>query len=308
MTDNDQQKRFVVTAKEGWKFHDDRLFKDMFIPFCTEFNAFRIDDQHILYNANVLPTINDNKIVIMEKECVNDMLWKVVSKHTHIDFYKDSALTDYSYTFYANSEIIVEECSNGPDGKLFKAWEHNLYFSIPFSFESHMVPMNNLILGRISNTDGVLLRKTKEIYSDVIGLLPFNTHVIIQNKLFSDIPSNKNLKRLQLFNNMGWINAVSNYDGFPNVEIISLCKNPFQYSTTVIKLDQSPFQDFSTPKVNIHSPELCIICLQNERTVAVTHESYGHMLYCITCADIMSERNEKCPLCRTEVVQYVRMY
>lgn len=308
MTDNhDQQKRFVVTSSEGWKYHDEHVSKDMFIPFCTEFDAFRIDDQNILYNGNVLSTINDNKIVIIEKECLDDMLWKVVSKNTHVDFFKDHEMTEYAYTFYANSEIIVDECSNGPNGKLFRKWEQDLYFSMPFRFESHMVPMKNLIVGRITNTDGVLLRKTKEIYSDVVGLLPYNTHVIIQNKLFSDIPSMKNLKRLQLFNNIGWMNAMSNYDGFSNVEIIGLCRNPFQYSTTIIKLDQSPFQDFSAASKN-NDTDVCIICLQHERTVAVIHETYGHMLYCSKCSDMMSERNEKCPICRTEIVQYIRIH
>lgn len=307
MTDGNQSqslRRFVITAKEGFHYHDNILFKDMFIPFCTEFDACRIDEHYILYNSQLLPTRNPNKtIVILEKECVNDMLWKVISRQLPIDLFKDQELTDYVHTFYANSEVIVDECKNISEGKLFRVWEQHLYFSLSAD-DIHLVPMKHLILARILNTDGLILRKTKEIYSDVVGLLPYNTHVIIQNKSFSEIPSHKNIKRFQLFNNIGWISSMSSFDGRSNIEVIGICENPFHYSTTIIKLDQSPFQDFSLPK----GDGLCVICLHSEREVAVTHNGYGHMLYCSKCAEIMSERNEKCPLCRTDITQYIRIY
>lgn len=306
MTDNEH--RFIVIAKEGMCFRDDIFVRDMYIPFGTEFDALRVDEGHILYNGSILPTTRGHKTIILEKECVEDMLWKVVSKHSPIDFFRDAMLTDYVYTFYANSQVIVDECRSSPGGKLFRTRDHNLYFSVPSVFEDHLVEMKNLILGRVCNTEGVILRQTKEIYSTVVGILPYNTYVVIKNKAFSDIPSTKHLKRLQLSGNLGWMNDMSNYDGLQNIELLGICTNPFRYSTTVIKLDASPFQDLDFPKSPKPTTELCVICLASERTVAVIHDAYGHMLYCKACADIMSERAEKCPICRTAVAQYVRMY
>jgi hypothetical protein len=189
---------------------------------------------------------------------------------------------------------------------MFKVWEQQLYFMMPYG-QHDIVPMKHCIFGRVCNTDGVLLRREKDVYSQILGLLPYNTVVVIDNKDFSAIPTQKNVKRYKIFPNKGWVNACSGYEDHVNIDIIGTADNPCALAeqTTVISLDPSPFQDFSNTNVLTDS---CIICLQHPRTIAVLHQEYGHLIYCKTCAEKMKEKNEKCPICRTQVHQYLRMY
>lgn len=302
---SDSPERFIVITKNGWSYHDPQMCRDMFMPFCTEFDATRIDDSFVLFNSKILPTACNGQISIIEKACLDDMLWKVVAPQHPIDFFKDALRTEYVYTFYSNSEVIVDRSSNDLDGKLYKVWNQELYFHI--SNKDHLQPMKRFILARVCNTDGLLLRPGKEIYSaPILGLLPYNTIVVIKNKAFTDIPSNQNIKRLEIFHNTspGWINAVSSFDGKDNVDILGLTDNPFDHmsKTTIIKFDASPFQDLSV------NPTMCVVCLTREKTVAAIHEGLGHLVFCSTCAPIMDQRKEKCPICRSPVLQYLRMY
>lgn len=296
-------RRFIVISRDGWTY---RLFDQsrfMYMPLGTEFEAIRINDENIMLNTNLVPTKKDGNIAIIEKECVDDMLWKVIHQKQFIDIFSDPLLSIYQHTYYENSEIIVDSCNHhAMDTKLYKILEQSLYFELPY--EIPLVPMKNFILCRITNTDGVLLRKDKEIYSPLVGLLAFNTKIVIQNKEFSNIPTTKNIKRLELFNNKGWISYM-NADEKPNIEIIGICDDPFEYDATtlVIQLDHSPFQMMEDTQ-----QQSCIICLHNKRTIAILHDSYGHLVYCNKCAEIMQNKKEKCPICRTQIVQYLRMY
>jgi hypothetical protein len=291
---------FIVIAINGFQHFIPNLNRTIFFPFSKEFKARRVDDSTIMYNSHLIPIRGEqDEIVMIEKKCIDDWIWKVSSSNQMIDIFSDSSLENYSYSVFPNTEIHIQQSFFKDGIEIFQVYDRDLFFH-----STSLVPMKHLLIGRVLNTDGVILRKGKEIYSEVIGILPFNTKIVIEQKAFSDIPTNCRIPRYQLFDKKGWINVLS-HSKSPNIEIIGLCNDPFSVSTVVIDMNHnSPFISTESQEQS----EKCIICMNKEKIYSVIHNDYGHLLYCEDCVDKMKTRNENCPICRTPVIQYLRMY
>lgn len=290
---------FIVIAINGFQYFIPELNRTIFFPFSKEIKAKRVDSSTIMYRSHLIPVRGEkNEITMIEKKCIDDWIWKVSSPTQIIDIFSDSSLENYSYSVFPKTEIHIQQSFFKDNIEVFQVYDRDLFFH-----STSLVPMKHLLLGRILNTDGVILRKGIEIYSEVIGILPFNTKIVIEQKAFSKIPTTSRIPRYRLFEK-GWINVLG-HSKTPNVEIIGLCHDPFSVSTLVIDMNHnSPFISTETYEQN----EKCIICMNKEKTHSVIHNDYGHLLYCEDCVENMKSRNEKCPICRTPVIQYLRMY
>lgn len=322
---------FTVFLKSGWKYKDPHTQRIMSISYATEFQAARVDTDTIRFQKMVLPTrSDDDRVAIIEKRCLDDMVWKIVHPTQVIDVFADPQLLTYSHSVFPNTEIFVDRSFHDAAGiQIYKILDHELYVQnnpIDFTFfgtdtfanqggedehgiitTMHLVPMKNMMVARVLNTDGLFIYKSKELYSGVIGLLPFNSRVVVQSKSFTRVPSHHHVQRYQVFHNKGWVNAVG-MSGVPNLEFLALSTNPFEHQPKNLLADLIHKTPFLEEPVGGNDELKCVICLCREKEIAVLHDTYAHLLYCRICALIMEERKAPCPLCRTSVHRYLRTY
>ena len=63
-----------------------------------------------------------------------------------------------------------------------------------------------------------------------------------------------------------------------------------------------------SPSAAIQPPDLCEVCLVEERDARHALVPCGHQRFCASCAARVEEEARGCPLCRTPITMVLRLY
>lgn len=249
----------------------------------------------------------------MEIETIEDMYWSIyVLPGLGIHVYSDQHLTEYCYTIPYKNKINITGRSFIDSNYVYTLEEdtskyigYDLYHYMFNYYPLFLSPIRNVLFGKITNPDGVLVRRTKEIYSQIIGILNVNARVYIKQKDFSTVPSTNNIARYQLVNDMGWINVVN--QNSHNVSIQGyIPPNETEFEMTIIDLQKTCFVSDSREKESIK--KMCIICTNDEPGCVFIHEGTGHAVCCFNCGKRIMEMKMKCPMCRQQIEKLVQLF
>lgn len=289
---------FTIINKNGVYIHKNEYHR-YYYGFTSQISAKRINEYMIDIDGHIISTLdNNNEIQIVESELLKDIEWKI-SVGFNIHLYIDSNLTEYAMTIPKNTDIFIDERFYSHYQYIYKTGTY--YFSC-FSLDPlPIVPMKNILIGRIINQDGVIVRRGVENYSNVIGILSYNSFVLIQNKDFTKIPIQKNIRRLELYEKKGWINLY--HHNISNIEWLGIYNNNFPCKMDIIPLNTSVF---IKDEENIPENHLCIICYTNRIDTVFIHGNYGHNICCQNCSKKIKEN--ECPLCKQNIDKIILLF
>lgn len=288
-------------------------------PYLSEFEGERVDyEKVIICGINKQIKIQeDNILYAIELNVIEDLFWQIIvlsDKGVHV--YKDKELNEYTYSYPKNSKIKIKNRMIVNGMNVFQTYDNNYIGHDCFSYLFHstfdiktnnpsplhmyLLPIRYILFGKVVNKDGLLVRKTKDIFSTVIGILNINATIYLKNKDFSSVPLQNNIHRFELINNKGWINLYSIND-IPNFEIygyVPTNEDISQLEISIIDLDQnSIFQK---------KENLCITCMNREPNSVFIHGNSGHSVCCFSCSKKL--RNNKCPICKQDIEKTIQIY
>jgi hypothetical protein len=55
-------------------------------------------------------------------------------------------------------------------------------------------------------------------------------------------------------------------------------------------------------------PEVCLLCLTEERTATIVHGETGHICCCLQCARILKQKGDRCPVCRLPIQMVIQHF
>lgn len=333
MSNKKSLRRFRVIVEEGLTITMGTGVLYRF-PYLCEFDGRRISETQVHINSFPSPTevVHGNVVMAMEVHAIEDMYWvlQVHSKYGEA-LYRDESLTDYMCTIprglrmmvvsrtinaqcqyvyrvdvgretYGYIGISQEESSSNGGSALSSP-------STGRSSSSALIPMRGVLCGRVQNVDGLVVRKTKDMDSCIVGFLSHDSIVYVQAKDFSERhPSGEmNVYRYQLVDDRGWVNAFNQgrvYD--PNILIMGHDQPNVQEHCMPIQTMRMSSGGCEEEK---EEKETCVVCMQMGRDVLFLHDNgMGHRLCCRTCGDKIMASGRRCPVCRKEVIQTVQIY
>ncbi|XP_057302883.1 uncharacterized protein LOC130637047 [Hydractinia symbiolongicarpus] len=65
---------------------------------------------------------------------------------------------------------------------------------------------------------------------------------------------------------------------------------------------------FSDDDDDLEDEDKCIICLSKRKSATFVHGRMGHCCCCLSCASILENRRDKCPICRAPIDFVIRQY
>lgn len=310
---------FRVVNENGLQIQDHDLTYKM--PYQTNFEATRISEREALMKGSnrVITLFDDHHVYAMESQAIDDTNWMItVTSKRGLHVYKDKELTQYHYTLpkgcsaFAGARFLL--------GKIHVYYVYTLfdvqgyvadesrcpYISSPRSPPFVMNTIRGVLFGRILNSDGVLVRETKENYSDVIGVLNMDARVYIDGKDFSEVPSYKNVHKYRLAGGKGWINVYSQGNYYcPNVGFYGYV--PKNVDMDELEMAIVPCKKKIEDDKNVDST--CISCMTNQRNALFLHENeYGHQVCCMDCANKVVGRRMGCPVCRLPIESVIQIF
>ena len=313
-------RRFRVVNENGIEIRQgDILYK---IPHQAEFEAHRMSEWEVTLkeSGHVVVVVHNDTIFAMEIDAIEDSCWSLLIQcKGGVHVFKDKCLTEYMYTVPKGIELYV-----GGRYTISGYYVYSIYtiFNIQgyigynrFLDDSPFIlkPFQGILVGRILNRDGVLVRQSKENYSHVVGVLNFDAKVYIDSKDFSDIPSDANIQKYRLIGDKGWINVFSQGNLYcPNVEIrgytpFSDSKKDFYEMAMAIIPCQPSVQKNQTHIDHIQGT--CISCMNRVCNALFLHEGeYGHNICCLECAKEVYVRRMGCPVCRKPIQKVIQIF
>jgi hypothetical protein len=308
--------KFQVVHKSGlWITNISFLY-----PYQSQFEAERIDYNRVKINGIIEEVIikDGTTIYAMETNVIEDLYWSIqVFQEPCVHVYTNQQLTDYIYSVPFQNKIHIASRSYVDGNYVYQLQEvpppmkenENVSFYIGYDTYHYMfnhvpfiiTPIRNVMFGRVLNPDGVLIRKTKEIYSQVVGVLNVNARVYIKSKDFSSIPTSPNIARYELINNQGWIN-VHNNGVSHNVFVegyVPSNENIHQLQMTIIDFEKTCF---------MKEDDKCIVCANTKPQCVFVHGETGHSVCCLTCGQRLMEKKMKCPICRQPIEKLIRLF
>jgi len=158
--------------------------------------------------------------------------------------------------------------------------------------EAVLKPMSRPLLLKVVHTDGVIVRRTRECASEVLGYLPYDTFFIVDKKDFCTLYPSWHAHRLCLHGDRGWITNTG-------VELVGfLTKQVFK------KHKEPPLLRF----VRSDEHTRCCICQEKEIDATFVHGNHGHSVACMACAKKCTSDQKKCPICRDPVEKIIYNY
>lgn len=305
------------------------------LPEHVEFFGERISetDVRLMTTGEVISIRFGSIIYAMEADAIEDLYWIIrVSQRHGIKLYRDKFMTEYLYTIpFGVSLTVISRYMIGNQCIYYVAVMNNQYGYVGYKMEEGRIPrqicmekIRGVLFGRILNRDGVIVRRTKEAYSSIVGIIGMGSLICIDEKDFSDIPQEENFHRFRLWKNRGWINAychskhgndtsnveVFGYvpklflkDGYENLLDMNICK--LEMCPNIEKSEKS----ISSLENQSITCQLCISCMLKEKNALFLHEGdYGHNVCCLECARKVMECGMKCPICRLPIVKVIQMF
>lgn len=285
---------FTVISYHGIFIYKDDMTR-YFYNYLSEVNGKRINEYLIEINDKIISTLdNDNRIQIIETELLRDAEWKICQPYD-IHLYYDIELNEYAMTIPKNTDILIDKRIYYKSDYVYMT---SCYFFSFFFYPNLtlLCPMKNILIARVINKDGLIVRQGIENYSPVIGIINYGTFVLVQEKDFTKIPMYENSKRLCLYEKKGWINFETT-----NIEWIGIYNHSFICNTDIIPIDTSIFIKTET----IPEKDLCIICFHNKINTVFVHGNDGHDICCKICSEKI---NDKCPLCKQKIEKIIYLY
>lgn len=291
---------FQVRNEQGFSFQHNNM--NYTFPYLSTFEAERKKNTRIIlsdFNPNIEIDINENDII--EIEALYDSFFNIFSEFP-VNVYSDEYLKDYSYTIPKNTNIQIKKSFSSTStpylstyllyNDLYIGDMDHLYY---YNQKLKMRPLSKILMARILSKDGVIVRRHKEMYSPIIGILPYNQLIFIKKKDVCRLPSHDHTFRLQLLNEQGWIN----YNTCDNltIDIIGYCKD--EEPINIIDLDNT--------SIFIDDSKKCIICLSNDKNIAFLHDDHAHNVVCKSCSNKF-ELNDKCPICRKRIEKKIILF
>ena len=309
--------KFQVIHENGLWVTDNEI--SYFYPYFSQFEASRVD-----FTSIKIPGITNTVVIkqveivyAMEVNAIEDLYWTIhVFPQTGIHVYSDKQLTEYVYTIPAKNKINIKNRSY-LEGNYVYQIEPSIHekdktisyyvgydlFHFMFCFKPMiMTPIRNILFGKITNPDGVLVRKTKELYSQVIGVLNLHSLIYIRNKDFSTIPTTQNIARYELINDKGWINVVNSSINNVSIEgYIPSNENVRELQMTIIDFEK-------TCLIKPEEYDKCIICTNVKPQCVFIHGDTGHSVCCLSCGQHIMTKKMKCPICRQTIEKLIRLF
>lgn len=321
---------FRVVSEDGFLITDDYNITYKY-PFYAEFEAERVSltDIRFPHIDKRFSVVEGDKVYAVETQAIDDMYWNIMIRGERgVHVYQTMQLVNYLFTIPDKTRIIVSRRSIvkgkpvyglrtglSTEGYIgYDAYHH------AFSNPSFMlVPLTGVLFGRVVNTDGLLVRKSKEIYSPVTGVLNMNARVYIQGKDFSDLPSNQNVHRYQLINNQGWINVYANENYTLNVQLfghVPFGMEDSAYDMAIVPCEHGSIRcDKDEGENNLGEEdvqEMCISCMIKEKNALFLHGGddgeYGHRACCMQCAHKIIGLAMTCPICRLPIERVIQIF
>uniref|UniRef100_A0A7S2BY27 RING-type domain-containing protein n=2 Tax=Octactis speculum TaxID=3111310 RepID=A0A7S2BY27_9STRA len=193
-----------------------------------------------------------------------------------------------------------------------------------------LVPMPAVLEFNVALPEGAVVRRTCELSSPITKLVPFQGHVNIDRKCFSDHPANHCIPRMKLADGSGWVSQKLNREPPNDSMVLALLgyANP-RDSQPHPPLPPPPSGDRQravTPQNGTESStdwkisgalagmkirgssskdsvdeEGCVVCLAAPRSATIVHSGTGHIACCMECARVLKARGDRCPVCRMEI-------
>lgn len=312
-------RRFRVIAEDGLTVHMGNGVAYRF-PYFSEFDAQRISDVKIKIHTFSVPVdiVSGNAVLAMEVKAIDDLYWTLQVESPYGEaLYRDVNLSDYLYTLPRGIRVLVVSRLVNAHHRTVYCVDvgRETYAYIPVSVSSPspssmMLPMTGILCGRIRNSDGVIVRETQDVGSRIVGFLSYDAVVYIDAKDFSDRSSSSNadpmhfhhVHRYRLVNGRGWINALNQGRVYePNVLFTGHDDGRQKEDAYVYSM---PIETKGGTDA-----ETCIVCMQARREVLFLHDDRtGHQVCCRGCADKWQEQGPRCPMCRKDIIQMVRVY
>lgn len=316
------QTRFRILQEQGMDISDvsGLVYK---MPYLSEFEGCRLSDTdvEVCSTGQRISVVQNNIVVAMESGAVEDIAWTVdIHAKRGVHVYRDVEMTEYMYTLPRGIRMIVSGRAIR-DGKLvYHIWTgfgesvSVAYIGVDAYRQMLHTPvvfteMKCVLFGRVKNVDGLVVRKTKEIYSEVIGHLSMGSIVYIDGKDFSDVPQELNVQRYRLVGERGWINVYHKGQYYEqNVEIYGYVPTSEKKWNVLHEMAIVPC--YAKPGMEMgNGVDVCISCMTNERDVLFLHDGdYGHRLCCMKCANMIMARKMGCPVCRLPIKKVVQIF
>lgn len=333
---NKSLRKFRVVHENGL-FITDNLNIMYKYPFQSEFNAERISQTHIkmVESGQTVAVLDDEQVHALEVDAIEDMTWSIVINAAHgVHVYHDKYLSLYLCTIPNGARVFVSHRMVVNGKQVFYVYNglnsdvsgfigcdayHYAHQQSPIT----LVPMSGILFGRILNPDGVLVRKTREIYSPVVGVLHVDAKVYIEAKDFTSLPCEKNLHRYKLVNEKGWINAyicmkngigsqatfVMNVEIQGHVPCDSALEKETMYEMAIMPCYTEQELLVKENDRTKTSEEMCVSCMAKERNAVFVHEGgFGHRVCCIHCAEKVEQKQMGCPICRLPIERVIQIF
>jgi hypothetical protein len=306
--------RFRVIAEDGVDIPDGNglLYK---LPYNSEFEGTRISESEVdlMSSKSRVDVVKDNEIVAMESEAYDDLFWTaIVNARNGVHLYRDIYLQDYIYTVPHGVKLTILGRSTIQNKFIYHVlagYQTNAYIGFPkrkTGLPIMLFPIRHVLFGRVLNPEGLIVNKTKEVYSDVIGHISRDSIIYVKQKDFSELPNQNHVHRYELADGKGWINVYQK----PYDQNIKFYGNVPPHIDPKTNLDMR-ITPMSSKGENTSQDDVghCISCLTNERDVLFLHEDdYGHRLCCQTCAAKIVERKMGCPVCRQPILKVIQIF
>ncbi|XP_057299517.1 E3 ubiquitin-protein ligase Mdm2-like [Hydractinia symbiolongicarpus] len=87
----------------------------------------------------------------------------------------------------------------------------------------------------------------------------------------------------------------------PNVSVPRPVPAPIRPVPARVEVDDEDDADD-----DIDEDNRCIICLSKRKTATIVHGRTGHFCCCLSCANKLENRGDKCPICRASIDLVIR--
>lgn len=327
-------RRFRVIHESGLIFTDDHELEYRY-PYLSEFDAMRVSDTMIRLPVSEEPVsvvVSDSRnhvcVLAMESDAIDDVMWQMMSvPGTGIHVYNDPKLDEYAFTIPKNTKIIVRNrlrvdgqhvyelfpALGAPSSANMTGTKYIGYDFYHYAFLCPpllLLPMKSILVGRVVNPDGLVVRQDKEIHSSIVGVLPLHSKVYIKSKAFSSLPFEANVHRYELVGGKGWIN-VYGQAYLVNVEILGhVCDHLTEgdMHMNMMEVGVSTPSENPSASMDTETPETCISCMQRKPNAVFVHGHTGHVVCCLECSENVHRRKMTCPLCRMKIDRVIRIY
>lgn len=328
-------RKFRVVHENGLFVTDD-LNMTYKYPFQSEFDAQRVSQTHIrmLESGQKVAVLDGEHVHALEVGAIEDMTWSIVvnaARGVHV--YHDKYLSLYLCTIPKGVRVFVSHrmvvngkqvfyIYNGLNSDVSGFIGCDAYHYAHQHSPITLLPMSGILFGRVVNPDGVMVRKTKEIFSPVVGVLHLNAKIYIEAKDFSSLPCEKNLHRYKLVNDKGWINAyicmngvgsqvslIMNVEVHGHVPCESTLGEENMYEMAIMPCHTEQELVASKDKRTETSDEMCVSCMTKEKNAVFVHEgAFGHRVCCIQCAEKVERKQMGCPICRLPIERVIQIF